>query len=49
MTKSNSSVANYAIQAPFYGQFAWFVSRDDAEDFMSLQSDSDRYLIVELD
>lgn len=49
MTKSNSAVAKYAIQAPFYGQFAWFVSRDDAEEFIRLQPDSDRYLIVELD
>lgn len=47
MTKSNSTVANYAVIAT-YGQFAWFVTREDAEDFIGFQSDPVHFSIVEL-
>lgn len=47
MTKSESHLANYAVKSSF--QIAWFVSQDDAADFISTQPHPEDYTIVELD
>lgn len=48
--KSNSYLARYAVVHKAVGQFAWFVNKDDAKDFIkALNGDPNYYSIEEVD